>query len=270
MERTRRRARPALLASAAAAATVLAAATPAGAAPDRVVYDALGDSYAAGFGVQPGEAYPYVLDGRMGIALDDLAAVPGATVRSMLATQLGVLDADTGLVTLSIGGNDIPWTAVVIACGIGSDAQCAGAVATTRTAIQEQLPGALDLAYTQVRGAAPHAHVVVTGYPRLFSPEAGDYTGVVPRLGLPFDVSVAEQQAMNQLADLLDATIADRAAAHGVQFVDVTERFTGHGVNAAEPWIGGIEDPEQLHPTVKGQHTYGVALRAAIRPADLR
>lgn len=270
MEPTRRRARSALVASTAAAAVVLAAATPAAAGPEPVVYDALGDSYAAGFGLEAGLAHPYVLDGRMGITLDDLAAVPGATVQTMLATQLEALGTDTDLVTLSIGGNDIPWVAVVVACGVAGDAQCAGAVAATAGAIQNRLPTALDLAYSSVSAAAPDAHVVVTGYPRLFSPEAGDYTGVVPQLGVPFDVSVPEQQAMNRLADLLNATIADRAAAHGLQFVDVTQRFTGHGVNSADAWIGGIEDPEQLHPTVKGQHTYGVALRAAVRPSDLR
>ena len=272
MERGPRRVRPAVLSALALAAPMSLATLPASAAPPTFVYDALGDSYAAGFGLPPGQAHPRVLDGRMRIVLDDLAAVPGASVAS-LQPQLAALDAGTDLVTLSIGGNDIPWISVVAACGIGTEAECARLLGAAEAAIDQDLPVLLDLAYTQVRATAPAAHVVVTGYPRLFSPEFGDFTGTVnlPPFGeLPFHVSVTEQKVMNGLADRLNAAIAGAAVAHGFQYVDVAGRFAGHGVNATEPWIGGPDDPEQLHPTVEGQQAYGVALRAAIRPSDLR
>jgi lysophospholipase L1-like esterase len=272
MERTRRRARPALLAALALAAPVTVAAPPATAAPSTYVYDALGDSYAAGFGAGPAldacarteAAHPFVLDGRMRIELDDLAACSGAaarpTVPNNLVAQLGALDRDTDLVSVSIGGNDIGWGTTVAACVIGQDAQCAQALGLTSFAISTALPPLLDAAYAQVAAAAPNAHVVVTGYPRLFSPEHGAYHNASP----------AEQQSLNAAADQLNAVISAAADRHGFQFVDVTARFVDHGVNAPEAWIGGIEDPELFHPTAQGQHAYGVALRAAVRPSDLR
>lgn len=241
---------------------------PAGAAPSTFTYDALGDSFAAGAGVGAGGAYPFVLDGRMRIALDDLAAVPGATVPTM-TPQLDALDAGTDLVTISVGGNDIGWGDVVTACLLGGEQACAGAVGHASALITGTLPGLLDGAYAQVAAAAPDAHVVVTGYPRLFSPEYGAYTvPLTPTVSL--EASVAEQQLMNDGADLLNATIRRVAEQHGFQFVDVTRRFEGHGVNSPEAYLFGVLDPVPFHPTAEGQHAYGVALRSAIRPPDLR
>lgn len=231
---------------------------PAGAAPSTFVYDALGDSYAAGFGVAPGQAYPFVLDGRMRIELDDQAAVNGARLRDLPA-QLTALGPGTDLVTLSIGGNDVGWGTAVGGCVTGTDLQCAQALGLSLLLVQA-LPGALDQAYAGVRAAAPGAHVVVTGYPRLFSPEHGPYLNASPE----------EQVRLNAAADQLNAVLAAAAARAGFQFVDVTDRFVGHGVNAPDAWIGGIGDPELFHPTVEGQHAYGVALRSAVRPSDLR
>lgn len=256
--------------AAAAAALTGASALPATAAPKNVVYDALGDSYAAGSGVAPSQAYPNVLDGRMKIALDDFAAVPGATVQTMLAGQLGALDAETDLVTISIGGNDIGWTDAITACLIFPDPvegqdptvpSCANAVAASSALMTQPqyLPSWLDAAYTQVSAAAPDAHVVVTGYPRLFSPAYGAVLGASP----------AEQVGLNDGADLLNATIRTAAEAHGYTFVDVTVRFLDHGVNAPEPWLVWPTAPGSFHPNEPGYRSYAAAVTAAIRPADL-
>jgi lysophospholipase L1-like esterase len=253
------------------AAPVVLGMAPASAAPRQpVVYDALGDSYASGYGVPPytggacgrsGSAYAEQLDGRMKIDLDDFVACAGATTTSMVAGgQLNALDSDTDLVTLTIGGNDIGWSSAVGACLGGSDQQCAGALALVRNRVLTQLPGLLDTVYTDVAAHAPAAHVVVTGYPRLFSPEYGPFLGASP----------AEQQALNDGADTLNGVIAAAAARHGFQFVDVTKRFVGHGVNAPDPWILGPFDPAAFHPTLDGYRAYTAALTAAIVPARLR
>lgn len=97
---------------------------------------------------------------------------------------------------------------------------------------------------------------MVTGYPHLFTPESGDYLGA----------SAAEQQAINDTADLLNDVIADAAARHGFQYVDVTDRFEGHGANSADPWI----NPSNFHPTAAGQEAYAAALTSQVKPRDLR
>lgn len=247
------------------------------AAPRSFTYDAIGDSYAAGSGAPDGAAYPEVLNGRMRISLEDFAAVPGATAgpgddgENTLSDQLGALDKDTDLVTLTIGGNDIPWTATLFACLASGDADCQTAIDGTKFLIASSLPAVLDKAFAQVRDAAPNAHIVVTGYARLFSPEFGDYTvAELPTLVM----SVAEQKAANKAADLLNTTIADVADDHGFQFVDVTKRFDGHGVNADVPFLNPLSFANlggSFHPNADGYRAgYAPALTAAINPRDLR
>ncbi len=249
---------------------VLVGVAPASAAPRQSIeYDALGDSYASGYGVPPysatcgrsQSAYAVLVDGRKKIDLDDFVACAGATTTSMVTGgQLGALDDDTDLVTLSIGGNDIGWSSAVRACLGGTDQQCSDALVLVRGRIVTQLPGLLDTVYTQVAAAAPGASVVVTGYPRLFSPEYGAYIGA----------SAAEQQALNDGADLLNGVVAAAAARHGFGVVDVTRRFDGHGVNAPEPWVLGPLDPAAFHPTLDGYKAYAAAVTAAVNPARLR
>jgi lysophospholipase L1-like esterase len=118
--------------------------------PAPVVYDALGDSYASGYGVPPyaacgrsEAAYAVQLDGRKHIALDDFVACAGAKVQDVSSGQLAALDAETRLVTLQVGGNDIGWSTAVGACLGGSDAQCAGALAGSLGLVNNVLPARL-------------------------------------------------------------------------------------------------------------------------------
>ncbi len=242
---------------------------PAPAAPTRVL-DGLGDSYASGYGVAPSfttlcgrsdAAMAPAIDGRMRLALDDFVACAGARTTDLVPQgQIAALDADTDVVTLSIGGNDIGWSQSVVACLGGSDAQCAGALAVTRGRVTDQLPALLDTVYDRIDEAAPDAKVYVTGYPRLFSPDYGAVLAASP----------AEQEALNEGADLLNATIRTAAEAHGYTFVDVTKRFLDHGVNAPEPWLLGPTSPGSFHPNARGYEAYAAAVTAAIRPSDLR
>ena len=230
--------------------------------------DALGDSYASGVGVPPyaacgrsQAAYAVQIQGRMRIELDDFAACAGATTTSLVAQgQLDALDADTDLVTLTIGGNDTAWSSAVAACLFGSDGQCSATSTAVRAEITDDLPGLLDAVYAQIAARAPQAHVVVTGYPRLFSPEYGAYLGM----------SVAEQQTLNEGADLLNAVIPEAAAEHGFVFVDVTKRFLGHGANAPDAWILGPFDPGAFHPSAADHAAFTAAVTAAVRPSQLR
>jgi lysophospholipase L1-like esterase len=257
-----------LAALALGAASVLGASSASGAPRDRVVYDALGDSYASGYGVPPYDgacgrsqaAYAEQLDGRMRIALDDFAACAGATTQTLVSRgQLAALDADTDLVTLTIGGNDTSWGDAVGACLYYDDLVCDYYLGRSLAVVANDLPGLLDGVYTQVRAGAPHAHVVVTGYPRLFSPEYGGYLMASP----------ADQRRLNAAADLLDSVIKARAEAHGFQYVDVRKRFDGHGVNAPEPYVLG-PGPGSFHPNVEGYEAYTAALTSQINPTTLR
>ena len=271
--RTTRSALLALLASAALTGANAAAAPPldsvaAHARSHDLVYDALGDSYASGYGVPPytacgrsGSAYAVLIDGRQRLRLDDFVACAGATTVSLVAGgQLRALDADTDVVTVTIGGNDIGWSSAVTACLRGTDAQCAGAIDLVGARVAGQLPSLLDTVYAEIGAAAPNAHVVVTGYPHLFSPEYGAFLGASP----------AEQTALNAGADRLDAVIAAASTRAGFQYVDVRERFDGHGANSAYPWILGPFDPGAFHPNAEGYDAYAAAVTAALGRVHLR
>ncbi len=263
----------ALFASGASGATGATAASAVSSAPAAarigVVYDALGDSYASGYGVPPYDgscgrseaAYAEQLNGRMRIHLDDFVACAGATTTSLVAGgQLDALDADTDLVTLTIGGNDIGWSSAVVACLGGTDPDCAAAVAATRSNITTKLPGLLDTVYRQVAEHAPNARVIVTGYPRLFSPFYGTYLGA----------SAPEQRALNEGAKVLNRVIAKAAQKHGFTFVNVTNRFKGHGVNAPNAWVLGPFDPAAFHPTLSGYRAYTAAIASSLRHCPSR
>ncbi|WP_456825522.1 SGNH/GDSL hydrolase family protein [Cellulomonas sp. P5_E12] len=270
MERSLRTTTATVLTAIAAIAFVGSVSSGASAAPpaaSRVVYDALGDSYASGYGVPPYAdcgrsqgAYAVQLDGRQRLRLDDFVACAGATTTSLVTGgQLAALDTDTELVTLTIGGNDIGWSSSVVACLGGTDAQCAGAVALVEARITNQLPALLDSVYSRIAATAPNAHVVVTGYPRLFSPEYGTY----------LRASSAELSSLNALADTLDSVIDAAVARAGFQYVDVRQRFDGHGANSPDPWILGPSDPGAFHPILDGYEAYTAAVNSALGPVKL-
>ena len=229
-------------------------------------YDALGDSYSAGFGAgrpvgpcrRSRSAYAVQLDGRMNVHLDDFVACSGATTASLVSGgQLRALDQDTDLVTVSIGGNDIRWGPAIAACIGGTDEQCAAAVTAARTRITDVLPALLDRVYDQISAAAPRAQVLVVGYPHLFSPAHGAFLLASP----------AELQSLNDGADLLRDALAAAARRHGFDFVDVTARFADHGANAPDPWIWGPFNATPFHPNADGYRAYTAAVEAALDAA---
>ncbi len=244
-------------------------AAPTSATPTRAtprVYDALGDSYASGAGVEPydedtcmrsAQAPGRLVDAQSSIVLDDLVACAGATTGD-IADQVRALDAETDLVTVSIGGNDVRWAQSVGTCIIADESSCASAVQDSEATAREVLPGRLDTAYGQIREAAPKARVLVTGYARLFTEDRGDYQS---GLGV---VTGREQTMMNEGADALNEAIAAAAARHGFDFVDVTGRFVEHGVNAPQPWILGFGTSAPFHPTAAGYQAYAEAIVAAV------
>lgn len=63
----------------------------------------------------------------------------------------------------------------MVQCALNSEDTCVGWTAGAGALITQSQP-ALAYGYGAVARTVPNAHVVVTGYPRLFSPEFGDFT----------------------------------------------------------------------------------------------
>jgi len=254
-------------------------AAPASAAP-APVYIALGDSYAAGTGggqyagpppglpqqcLQTAAAYPTVRGAALNLGCFGATTTDVTAVATLYAPAL----ATASVVTVTVGGNDVDTGRVAGACTVptaGTD--CSSALYNTLVVKLRQLPGKIKAMVSTLRTVAPHARIVLTGYPRLFTVSAA----LTPQQALA-------AKSMNTAADLLNATIALSALTNRVGFVGVTERFAGHGIGSADPWIvapAGLcnqavncspSAADAFHPTAAGYSGgYAEALKAARIP----
>lgn len=224
--------------------------------------------------------------------------------QSGMVSQLdaGYLDANTTLVTLSIGGNDMRFSGIVSACVqayyVGTpqnrlSADCSIAemsgdqkavVQASKDRLASELPASLATVLKQVRDRAPNARIALFGYPKLF--ETG--TTCLP-------VAAVNQAWLNDLADDMNATIriaaetADKPNEPDVFFVDTQSKFTGHnlctgagvsGINGLQFSVTAGEAPSlphfgffvqgqyvsrtSVHPNELGTGLYAQALEAAL------
>ncbi|MFI6563160.1 SGNH/GDSL hydrolase family protein [Streptomyces sp. NPDC050534] len=241
-----------------AAGTALTGANAAQASQDAAAtgYVALGDSYSSGVGSgsyisssgdckRSTKAYPYLWAAAHSPSTFDFTACSGARTGDVLAGQLGPLSTATGLVSISIGGNDAGFSDVMTTCVLQSDSTCLSRIDTAKAYVDSTLPGQLDNVYNAISAKAPNAHVVVLGYPRFY------------KLGTTcVGLSETKRQAINGAADYLDTAIAKAAAGHGFTFGDVRSTFTGHEICSGSSWLHSVEwlnIGESYHPTAAGQ-----------------
>jgi lysophospholipase L1-like esterase len=244
-------------------AAALLSAPPAGAAAPS--YVALGDSYSSGTGTRAyladGStcqrsvyAFPSLIASAKGYALN-FRACSGATVADVAATQLDALTPTTAYVSLSVGGNDAAFAAVMTECAKPAwMSNCTAAIDQAQAVITGRLPGSLSSLYRQVRARAPQARVAVAGYPRIFNGEdCNAATWFSPE----------EEARLNATADLLNRTTAAAAAAAGFTFGAPT--FTGHAVCDATEWVNGLSNPvsDSYHPNRAGHASAYVPLLGA-------
>lgn len=144
------------------------------------VYVALGDSYASGTGTRSyladgttcqrsTRAYPSLISAARGYALS-FRACSGAKIPDVTNAQLGALTPATSYVTISVGGNDAGFAAVLTECvKPGWLSKCNKKIDAAQAYINNTLPTQISTLYAAIRTRAPSARVVVVGYPRIFS-----------------------------------------------------------------------------------------------------
>jgi lysophospholipase L1-like esterase len=214
-------------------------------------YVALGDSYTSGIGASPqvslspiypaqlqpcfqaSPGYADVLDVQDDVQLTANAACAGWTaamvpLQVQVASAAGVLDAETDLVTVTAGGNDVEFINLLEVCMLQTLTDCKAAVKGAEAVAKTQVLPALMEAYTAIRAQAPNAKIVALGYPHLFSPEFGDNAVITAEAAEYF----------NKGTDTLNRVIreATRNSA-GTVYVNVTDEFAGHGVGSPDSWF---------------------------------
>jgi lysophospholipase L1-like esterase len=217
-----------------------------------LTYVALGDSYAAG---QAGDcthtasSYPLRLDALHRVKLLRDASCASATTETVRTTQLAALNRGVKLVTLTVGANDLHVDRLVPVCASApSSDSCRATIAALASPTQlEQLGANLIATYSAIAARAPHAEILVTGYPALAS------SGYL----------AAAEDALN-----LTIQLAVRAVAQsGVDIRYVPVDFTGHTAdspNPADSWFN-LTGPNIFHPNAAGDEAIEDALAAALR-----
>lgn len=229
---------------------------PAAIAADR--YVALGDSFSSGVGTgsytlssscrRGVYAYPWLVAQQRAYALA-FVACSGATTGDLMANQIGSVTTDTKIVTVTIGGNDIGFSDLIVQCTLSD---CSAALDSTRANLTTFLGPRLTTVYSAIHGRAPGATAIVLGYPRMFST-----SGCFGTLG----ISSTERAKANLLADALDDLSAQRASLAGLIYQSAKTPFTGHAVCSSSPWLNGLNlfnTGESYHPNRNG-HSLGYA-----------
>ena len=222
-------------------------------------YVALGDSFSSGVGTgsytlsssckRSTYAYPSLVAQQRGNTALTFAACSGATTSDLMASQIQSVTADTDLVSVTIGGNDIGFSSLIVQCTL---ANCSSTLDATRASLGSVLGPRLDTVYGEIGARAPDATVVVLGYPRMFSSSSCWGT---------FGISSTERTKANQLADALDQLMGARAAVHGFTYRSAIQPVTGHAVCSGSAWINGlnlVSTGESYHPNRYG-HSVGYA-----------
>lgn len=249
-------------------------------------YVAMGSSFAAGSGIdaiKPGTPercgrsqanYAALLAQKLDLALDDQSC-GGATTKSILApwgelpAQIDAVNADTRLVTVTVGGNDIGYVGMLFAgtCrALGIDGLDLGKFVMPCKSIAN-LPVPDDAAYARlgdnlrriadlVHERAPQARLVFVQYVTLVS----DKDCPDARL-LPADLATARSIGLR-----LAQVTADVAQEKGALLLPADELSRDHTPCDAQPWsVGFPRDPKAIpgaawHPNLAGHAAIADAL----------
>ncbi len=229
-------------------------------------YVALGSSFAAGPGVpeQLGDCgrssgnYANLVADALELSLIDVSC-NGATTDNIrhtpqngAAPQIDAVTADTGLVTVTIGGNDIRYTASTFACaGTPADDNCTANL--DQDAIDDavsQLPAKLAATIDAIRDKAPQATVVLVTYPRVFPVDAVSCEEL--------QLSAQDTRYLADLGQTLEDTFVSVTASQQNLIADPYVLAENHGPCASpvtERWINGnvvASSGVRYHPTAEG------------------
>jgi lysophospholipase L1-like esterase len=238
-------------------------------------YVGLGDSYSAGplipnqispLGcLKSDHNYAHLAQPGVGLPLTD-ASCSGATTYDMTHTQevefgsnppqFNSLNAETKLVTVNIGGNDIGFAEVAESCitlnpfstpckdkyDAGGHDQLGDRIAETAPKIAEVIQG--------IHARSPSAKVLVLNYPAIF-PETG--FGCWPQMPIGF----GDVPYLRQTEQGLNNMLATQAAANGATLVDWYKASIGHDAckSSSTRWVEPLVPGElaaPIHPNKAG------------------
>ncbi|GAB2724480.1 SGNH/GDSL hydrolase family protein [Kitasatospora kifunensis] len=273
-------------------------------------YVALGDSYAAGAGVLDQSAglclrsdhnYGHLVAAALNVGSYADVTCAAAKVKDITSAQtdlfikvndpqIDAVTAQTQLVTLGIGGNELGTSDlgigdVIATCIAGavvnpSGTPCHDVYAhghwawnwstlswswqygedTLVDRIDSAAP-ALAAALQQIHAKAPDAKVLLVGYPSVLPQDASTCAGRQP-------VTVGDVSYLRGILDRLNGMLASTAAANGATYVDTATPTAGHDVCSGDRWIEGAlpgSPAVPFHPNATGEQVMAGAVLAALK-----
>jgi lysophospholipase L1-like esterase len=279
-----------------ALALTAAAVTPAAAHPGghqrpghgkpAVHYVALGDSYTSGPAIptqvdancaRSNQNYPSLVAAAGHYASFTDVSCGGATTVQMWQAQgtngpqLDAVNRDTTLVTLQIGGNDIGFGSIIATCAGLSVTDPAGSPCKQHyraSGIDQLTVNVVKTApkvaqvLRAVHRQAPHARVVVVGYPDLL-PDDG--VGCFP--SVPF--AAGDFPYLRDTEKQLNAMLRIEALLGHAEYVDTYRPTVGHDMckAPADRWIEPLAPASPAapaHPNAKGEQVMAQAVTARV------
>jgi len=220
----------------------------------------------ANLGYPSGASFP------IPVSADPLPELPPGdqlqvTLSGMTAPELQIagLSADTDVVTLAIGGNDLGFADIATACiredvdsdsvplylyyevgadvsncadYFGNDSTYLGADLFTR--LSGDVEPRIQSTFDAVKQLAPNAQVFVVGYPQIAPASATDacFSSMDNDNAVPF--SGTDIEFINTVEGALDATLQSQAEAHGFHFVSSWASTANNTLCSNDPWISGL------------------------------
>jgi len=251
-----------------------------------VAYTALGDSYASAPGVadqvdstcaRSDHNYPSLTAQQKHWRLTDVSC-SGATTADMAGSQSGVapqLTAVTGatdVVSVTIGGNDIGFSTDLATCAGLTSSNPAGAPCrdhftadgTDQLAARVGQTGPRIAAVLRdVHRQAPHARVLVVGYPDLFPDDGvGCTSSAVP-------LAAGDFPYLRDTEKKLNAMLAHEALLGGARYVDTYTPTIGHDMCRpdGQRWIEPLVTAPPVapaHPNAQGEAAMSAAVVRAL------
>ncbi|MGV9994871.1 SGNH/GDSL hydrolase family protein [Streptomyces sp. NPDC003374] len=285
------RRRPVALGAALGGCALLAvSATPAaahGPGPGRATdYVSLGDSYTSGPGIprqvdagcaRSDRNYPSLVAAQRGVSTFKDVSCGGATTAEMWKpqgandAQLNALGRGTDLVTVQIGGNDIGFGSIISTCARLGSQQPAGdpcrqyytssGVDRLMLAVAQTAPK-VDRVLRAVHARAPHARVLVVGYPDLLPDDGSGCFPSVPFASGDFPYLRDTGKRLNLMLRLV-------AGWNHAEYVDTYRPTVGHDMckAPADRWIEPLQPAAPAapaHPNAAGEQAMARAVLAAL------
>ena len=237
-------------------------------------YVALGDSVAAGIGLDGAygrtvcgkttQAYSFTVAKYLGTKPASFAC-SGATVGDLVTQQqvdgpnpsaqlTNAFGKGTPkFITITAGANDAHWNDFIkkcyaMTCGTATDTAAANGLLST---MQLKLHYGFSSIEKRSKGNPPK--VLITGY---YNPLSSACKSA--------KLTASELNWLNAEAKALNQTIKNVSSYYNfVEYVPVS--FAGHDICSSKPWVQGLTAKAPFHPTATGQKVIGNAVVAALK-----